>query len=180
MACDISLGRTESCKSAIGGIDAVYLANYVADLGAAVTYDVTNTDVITDVNNVTTLYKFTLKGNNSFSQKINSSRENGTTFVEQTLTLDLKGLDIATTKQIKLLAYGRPHVVVRNRQGQYFLMGLEHGADMTDGSVEMGTAMGDFSGYKVTLVATEKLPANHLNCTSESTLATLFSSATIV
>jgi hypothetical protein len=44
----------------------------------------------------------------------------------------------------------------------------------------MGTAMGDFSGYKVTLVATEKLPANHLNCTSDATLATLFSSATIV
>ena len=67
MACDISLGRSESCKSAIGGIDAVYLANYVADLGSAVTYDATNTDVITDVNNVTTLYKFTLKGNNGFT-----------------------------------------------------------------------------------------------------------------
>lgn len=180
MACDITTGRSEGCKSAVGGIDAIYLANYVADLGSAVTYDGTNTDVITDVNGISNLYKFTLKGNNTFSQKITSSRENGTTFVEQTLTIDLKGLDVATTKQVKLLAYGRPHVVVKNRNGQYFLMGLEHGSDVTDGSIEQGTAMGDFNGYKLTFVATEKIPANHLNCTTESALATLFSGATIV
>lgn len=180
MSCDISAGRSEGCKTGIGGIDIVYFANYVADLQDAVTYDVTNTDLITDVNGITNLYKFSLKGNNSFTQKIVSSRENGTTYVEQTLTIDLKGLDVATTKQIKLLAYGRPIITVKRRDGQYLLMGLQHGADLTEASIESGTAQADFNGYKLTFVSMEKIPANHLNCTTEATLATLFSSATIV
>ena len=180
MSCDIAAGRVEGCKTGIGGIDIVYMANYVAELQDAVTYDGTATDMITDVNGISNLYKFTLKGNNSFTQKITSNRENGTTFVEQTLTIDLKGLDVATTKQIKLMAYGRPHIVVKKRDGQYLLMGLQYGADLTEASIESGVAQGDFTGYKLTFVAMEKIPANHLNCTTESTLATLFSGATIV
>ena len=42
MACDLSTGRTVPCKDVVGGIKAVYFANY-GDLGA-ITYDVTNTD----------------------------------------------------------------------------------------------------------------------------------------
>ena len=39
---------------------------------------------------ILTAFKYELKGNSSFEQAITSSRENGTTFFEQTLTLTLK------------------------------------------------------------------------------------------
>jgi len=121
-----------------------------------------------------------LKGTNSFEQAINSSRENGTTFVEQTLTIQLKKQDAATHKTVKLLSFGRPHIVVKTRSNQYFLMGLERGADLTAGTISSGVQLGDMSGYSLTFVAQENIAANFLNCSTDAGLATVFSAATIV
>lgn len=177
MACDLANGRLEPCKDALGGLDAVYFINF-GDL-ASVAYDGTNTDVI-DTADVTSLYKFELKGTNSFEQVVTSSRENGTTFVEQTLSIQLKKKDATTLKTVKLLSYGRPHVVVRNRNNQFFLAGLNRGMDLTTANLSEGTAMGDFNGSTLTLVGMEALPANLIDVVSETALATAFGNAAIV
>ncbi len=39
-------------------------------------------------------------------------------------------------------------------------MGLEHGAEVTGGSIVTGAAMGDLSGYTLTFNAQELKPAN--------------------
>ena len=181
MSCDIANGRLESCKDSISGLDAIFFINY-GDYNPEtdITYDGTNTDQINDVNGVSSLYKYELKGANSFEQTIQSNRDNGTTFVEQVLTIQLKKQDAATHKTVKLLAYGRPHIVVKTRSNQYFLVGLERGADLTAGTISTGTQMGDFNGYSLTFTAMENIPANFLNCSTDSGLATLFSPATIV
>ena len=108
-------------------------------------------------------YKYDLKGDSSFEQAVNVSRATGTTFYEQTLTLTLTKLSKEDNKQLKLLAYGRPQVVVVDYNGNAFLMGLENGADASAGTISTGTAMGDLSGYTMTLVAQEKLPANFIS-----------------
>ena len=181
MSCDIANGRLESCKDSISGLDAIFFINY-GDYNSEtdITYDGTNTDQINDVNGVSSLYTYELKGANSFEQTIQSNRDNGTTFVEQVLTIQLKKQDAATHKTVKLLAYGRPHIVVKTRSNQYFLVGLERGADLTAGTISTGTQMGDFNGYSLTFTAMENIPANFLNCSTDSGLATLFSPATIV
>ena len=181
MSCDIANGRLESCKDSISGLDAVFFVNY-GDYNPEtdITYDATNTDQINAITSVSSLYKYELKGANSFEQTINSSRDNGTTFIEQVLTIQLKKQDAATHKNVKLLAYGRPHIVVKTRSNQYFLMGLERGADVTAGTISSGTQMGDFNGYSLTFTAMENIPANFLNCSTDAGLATVFSSATIV
>ena len=180
MSCDLANGRLEVCKDAVGGIDAVYFINY-GDFNPEtdVTY-VAGTDTIDTVGNVSSLYKYELKGTNSFEQVVNSSRENGTTFVEQTLTMTLKKQDATTHKSVKLLAYGRPHIVVRNRNNQFFLMGLEHGSELTTANVSNGTAMGDLNGYTLTFVGQEQLLANLIDVSTETALATAFGNATIV
>jgi hypothetical protein len=181
MSCDIANGRLEQCKDSVSGLDAVFFINY-GDYNSEtdVTYNVTNTDMIDDINGVASLYKYELKGANSFEQAINSSRENGTTFVEQTLTIQLKKQDAATHKTVKLLSFGRPHIVIKTRSNQYFLMGLERGADLTAGTISSGVQMGDMNGYSLTFTAQENIPANFLNCSTDAGLATVFSSATIV
>jgi hypothetical protein len=127
------------------------------------------------------LYKYELKSTeNSFEQTINSDRNNGTTFFTQTLNVKLKKQDIATSKNVKLLAYGRPHVVVQTNSNQFFLMGLNHGADVTAGALSSGAAMGDFNGYSMTLEAMEECYANFLNAATEAAMVTLFTSATLV
>ena len=178
MSCDLANGRLEVCKDTVSGIDAVYFVNFGDYTG--ITYDGVNGDVIDSVAGVTNLFKYELKGTNSFDQVFNSSRENGTAFVEQTLTMTLKKQDHTTHKSVKLLAYGRPYVIIKNRNNQFFFAGLEHGMELTTANVTNGTAMGDLSGYTLTFVGTEKILANLIDVSTETALATAFGSATIV
>jgi len=92
----------------------------------------------------------------------------------------LKKQDITTHKTVKLLAYGRPHIVVRTRSNNYFIVGLERGADMTAGTISSGTALGDFNGYNLTFTGMENSPANFLDCSNETGLITVFDGAAIV
>ena len=164
MSANLSLGRKLPRKDVVGGIKAVYFINY----GVTPTYDSTNTDVIDDLGSSVTAYKYELKGGSSFEQSIVSSRENGTTFFEQTLNLSLSKLSTADHKEIKLLAYNRPHVIVHDYNGNAFAMGIEHGAEVTGGTIVTGAGMGDQSGYTLTLTAQEQVPANFLEGATEA------------
>lgn len=189
MACLISHGRTEQCKDSISGIQAIYLVNFgdfdpdPSTVGGDVTYDTTvgYEDQITAIGGtINNLYKYELKGNNGFNTTVNTSRENGTTFFTQTITCELKRQDPVFHKQFKILAYGRPHVIVRTNGNQFFLAGLYRGCDATAGSIESGVAYGDFNGYKITFEGMEEKPANFLDAASESDLLTLLGSPTLV
>jgi hypothetical protein len=157
MSCLLTAGRTIPCKDVVGGIKAVYFVNF-GDLGT-----ITETaDEVTNMTGTFSAYKYDLKGNSSFEQSFNSSRENGTTFFEQTLNLQFSKLTKEDNKELKLMAYGRPQVVVLDYNDNAFLMGSEHGAEVTGGTIVTGAAMGDLSGYTLTLTAQELKPANFI------------------
>ena len=164
MACDLTKGRKEPCKDSVGGIKAVYFADF-GDITIA--YDSTDTDVVDSLGAVT-VFKYELKGNSSFEQTITASRENGTAFFDQTLNLTLKKLTVQDNKELRLLAYGRPHIIVQDNNGNAFLMGAEHGCDVNGGTIVTGGAMGDFSGYTLTFNAQEQVPANFLEGATEA------------
>ena len=165
MACALTKGRNEPCKDVVGGITAVYFADF--DTLGAITYDTTigETDVIESFAGTPTWFKFEVKGNSSFEQTITSSRENGTTFYDQTLNLTFKKMSKQTHNELKLISYARPHVVVEDNNGNKFLMGLEYGAEVNGGTIVTGAAMGDLSGYTLTMNAQEKIPANFVDAT---------------
>jgi len=185
MACDISNGRIEECKSSVSGIKACYIINFDKLNSDTVVYstelgkeDEIETWVPIDDSAPLNLYKFELKSNsNSFIQAIESSRDNGTTFFTQTLVINLKKQDVVTTKNVKLLAYGRPRIVVRSMTDQFFLVGLDQGADVSAGEISTGAALGDFNGYSLTFTAQEELPANFVDVTNETSLKTAFATA---
>jgi len=174
MSCTLTLGRKEPCKDSIGGLKAVYFTDF-GDYGTVTETD----DEITDLTGTFTAFKYELKGNSSFEQAITSSRENGTTFFDQTLTLTLKKLSKEDNKELKLLAYGRPHVAVEDYNGNVFVMGLQHGAEVTGGTVSTGAAMADLSGYTLTLNAQEVKPANFVNAPTSADPFAGMSSATV-
>ena len=136
MSCDISRGRLEECKESVGGITAVYFVNK-GDLGA-ITYDLTDTDVIDAVAGTPNAYKFEVRGTSNFIQTPNVSRENGTTFFEQALELVLPKLTKKDHNTVKLLAYGSPHIIIEDNNGNLFLSGLEYGMDISGGSIATG------------------------------------------
>jgi hypothetical protein len=171
MACLITLGRSEPCKDSLGGLRNVYFINEditptfiyketVPGLSNVFVVDTDFSQTIEYVNFVQYLYKFELKSNeNVYDQEIVSSRENGTTFFRQTLTIKLKKQDIATHNAVKTLAYAKPRILVENNEGQFFLVGLLRGCDLTAGSINNGAALGDFSGYSLTFQGEELLPS---------------------
>ena len=164
MACDISAGRTLPCKDSVGGLKNVYFINYDSAVSIAVETDDT-VDSAASWSATADAYKYELKGNSSLTQNIQSSRENGTTAFEQVLELTLPKLSAADNQAVKLLAFGRPRIVVEDYNGSFYLVGREHGADVTGGTIVTGAAMGDLSGYTLTFTAMERMPANKVEGT---------------
>jgi hypothetical protein len=161
MACDLTKGRALPCRESVGGLKAVYFVDF-GDLG-----DVTLTsnadDTISDMDGTFDAYKYELKGTSSVEQTINASRENGTVFFDQAVSLSLPQLSKEDNNEIKMLAYGRPHIVVEDYNGNAYLVGREHGADVTGGTIASGAAMGDMSGYTLTFNAMERTAANFID-----------------
>ena len=186
MSCEISNGRIEQCKDSVSGLKAIYIINYdklnsdsVTYLTAAGQEDVIEAWTPIDDSASMNLFKYELKSTaNSFTTSINSSRDNGTTFFTQTLVANLKRQDAVTTRNVKILSYGRPRIVCRTMTDQFFLMGLDQGADVSAGEISTGAALGDFNGYSLTFTAEEELPANFLDCSTEATLAAVFNNGT--
>lgn len=161
MSCLINKGRLEPCKDSVGGIQAVYFVDY-GTLGN-ITYASPTSGEITGVDGTPTAYKYVLKGASSLEQTVTSSRENGTTFYDQLVNLTFKKLSVQSHDEVALIAVARPHVIVEDNNGNAFLVGLEWGADVNGGTIVTGAAMGDLSGYTLTLQGMEKKPANFLS-----------------
>lgn len=172
MSCDITNGRGISCKDAAGGLDAVYFINGGDLPYTSITFDGTNTDVIQSVTGSPNAFKWDLRGVSDFVSTVVSSKDNGTTYFEQVLNLTFTKQDITTHKQLKLLAYGNPKVIVKDNNGNFFMFGAEFGMDVTGGTVVSGSAMGDMSGYTLTLTGMERTPHNFLEATTEAGLGT--------
>ena len=162
MSCSLTRSRAEACKDSVAGIKEIYLV----DFGGLGTVTLGSNDEVTDItgssSNAITAQKYELKGNNSFETTVQASRENGTVFFEQTLNITLKKLTKEDHKELKLLSAGRPHIFVRDKNDNILLMGRENGADLTEGTVSTGNALGDFNGYNYTFVAQEVSPPNFL------------------
>ena len=157
MPCNITLGRNEPCKDSIAGLQGAYFINYTTG-----SFAMSANDEITSFPSGSTAYYYELKGANGYTETVNTSRDNGTTFFSQELSLTLKKLTAQMTQQFKLLSYGRPQIVVTDRNGNALLVGKTQGADMTAGTLVTGTAYGDLSGYTAVFTGQEPLPANFL------------------
>lgn len=159
MSCILSSGRKEACKDAIGGLRKAYFVDF-GTLG-----DVTLTDdEITEVGGTFTYYEYDVRNTESeLTQNVNSSSTNGTTYFEQVLNLVFTKLTKEDNKELKLMAYGRPHVFVEDYMGNVMCVGLENGADVTGGTAVTGTAMNDLNGYTLALTGNETTYANFVD-----------------
>lgn len=176
MSCLVTLGRNEVCKDSIGGLAGVYFLNYTT---GSFTKD--GNGEVTALPSGSTVFFYELKGNSSYTETINTSRDNGTTFFSQELLLNLKKLTNAMTTQAKLLAFGRPQIIVWTQNGDALLVGEREGADLTAGTISAGAALGDLYGYSLTFTGMEQLPAAFLSgSTTTDPFAGLTSQPTIV
>lgn len=175
MPCNLSAGRNEVCKESIGGLKGVYFINYTT---ASFTKNASGQ--VTALPAATTAYYYELKGTSAYTETVNSSRENGTTFFSQELVLNLKKLTNEMTTQLKLMAYGRPQIIVWTNNGDALLVGEQEGADLTAGSIQTGAGLGDLYGYSITMTGQEQLPASFISGSTTGSAFANVSQPTIV
>ena len=182
MACLLTTGRNEPCKDSVGGLSGVYFINYTTASFTETAGTATADPLLTGVPSGSNLYYYELKGNSSYAESVNSSRDNGTTFFNQELTLNLKKLTNEMTTALKTLAFGRPQIIVVTNSGDALLVGKSEGADLTAGSIQTGGAFGDLYGYSgIVFNGMEKLPAQFLSgSTQANPLAGLTANYTVV
>jgi hypothetical protein len=177
MACSPTKGRLLPCKDAVGGISGIYFVDYGT---ITPSYDVTQTNVLDDLGAITA-YKYDIKSASNLIQTMTSSKDNGTTFVNQVITAILQKMTWSDNAEILLLGYGRPHVVVHYNTGEAVTVGLEFGASLETGVADSGTAMGDLNGYTLTVSADERKYANYLKgATVSNPFAGLTTAPTVV
>jgi len=176
MSCLLSQGRQEVCKESIGGLQGAYFINYTTG-----SFTKNANGEVTALPSGSTVYYYQLKGNSAYTETVNTSRDNGTTFFSQELLLNLKKLTNEMTTQLKLMAYARPQIVVWTNNGDALLVGEHLGADVTAGTIQTGAALGDLYGYSVTFTGMEQLPAAFLSgSTTANPFAGLSTQPTIV
>ena len=78
MPCNITLGRNEPCKDSIAGLQGAYFINYTTG-----SFATNANDEVTSFPSGSTAYYYELKGANGYTETVNTSRDNGTTFFEQ-------------------------------------------------------------------------------------------------
>jgi hypothetical protein len=168
MSCNLSLGRQEVCKESVGGLQGVFFLNYPsASADPNFTYDKT-TGEVTSFPSGSIVYYYQLKGNSAYTETVNSSRDNGTTFFSQALTLNLKKLTPEMTTQLKLMAWGRPVAIVWTTNGEALVAGMTKGTDLTGGTISTGAGLGDMFGYSITMTGLEPLPAQFISGSSST------------
>ena len=171
MSCELTGGRLKPCKDAVGGIRKIHFVDF-GDLGTVTLTDDEVTNLTGDSSNNLTYHSYDVKGNSSLETNIQTSLENGTTFFEQVLNLTLHKLTKEDNKELKLMAFGRPHVFVETFDRKVILVGNEHGAEVTGGTAVTGTAMGDLQGYTLTLTGNEITMPNFVQVSAAFTAGT--------
>ncbi len=180
MPCDIATGRTEACKESVGGLRNIYIGNFVSGLHADVLGNLDSDEQITALGTDLVVYKFELRGeNNTFEETNENSRDNGTSFWTQTGSIVLKKQDAATQKALKLLSYGRPHVLIEDYNGNFRLAGVQNGVEFTVNTAT-GGAMGDLNGYNISFEDKETRPAYFVDATIVGTGLDFDVNATVI
>ena len=164
--CDLTRGRLVNCKDTVGGIRAIYfLDTYANNIRGAST--IAN-DVISaggfstwssyenTTSSTQTLFKYDLRPEKSNLVVNLLDSASGSVAYEQVLTLVLEKQTAADSHQFRLMAQGRAQAFVEDTNGNCFLLGIDHGLNVTAHASETGTAISDMSGHNITLTGREK------------------------
>jgi len=154
MACELTAGRLDfSCKTNVGGLKAIYVMEFNANLINEVSYFDNWIDTVTSSNEI---FKFELKSDaNTFEESNEVSRDNGTSIFTQTGTFQLKRQDKDSQKILSELSKARVQVIVEDHNGFRRLAGFQNGVDFTIGTTT-GGALADMNGYNISFTGIEQ------------------------
>lgn len=150
MACNQTLGGLIlDCSSSVGGIKAVYIANY-ADV-TAIEYDgETITNFTMSGETKFKKYEFR-KQTGSMTSTLNVDEQAGVNYVSTELNLVFAKMETQKRLEISALSKGQLAVIVKDGNDNYFYLGVNDYVSATAGSGATGQSKGDSNNYSITL-----------------------------
>jgi ribosomal protein L6P/L9E len=149
MACNITTGRAKACKEFQGGVQSLFIFNFLENAFTVTAGEATAINAL-----LTEVFEYKVEGDGqTLVENMVSDRNTGTTVNTQTITAMLKGIDAETSAELNLVAKGYPMAVVKDRNGVYHAVGLDDGIDFTIDQAT-GGAKTDMNGYTITGVST--------------------------
>jgi hypothetical protein len=154
MACVLTSDYSLDCRG-VGGIEYFYALDATGqEIDVTVAAGVVSA-ISVGATSITTLsgamFKFEqVKQTAGLSESVNADEANGTVFYNSTFNAVMNKLDSDTLEQLRLLAANsKLLIIVKDNNGNLFMVGNDRGAVVTGGSSDTGTAMADRSGITI-------------------------------
>jgi len=155
--CNLLQGRQIDCRDGNGGIETVYITELENE--AAKT---TASGIVTafTLNTGKKFWTYEVeKENAELVETEQVSVETGTTFWEQVLTFTIMKLTASSRNELRLLAQNRLHIIIKDNNGTFWLLGEERGCDkIGTNEAKTGKAFGDLTGYTLAFMGKEVAP----------------------
>jgi hypothetical protein len=154
MACDLTNGRLlDDCLVGRAGIKTLFFAK-LNDVRAATLTEAGGE--VTDITGTFSIHRFEMADNvGSFEQAVNASQENGTSFVQQNISLTLFNILPADLADLNNLKIGRWVIWTLDFAGKMRMFGKNNGCTASGGSETSGAGAGDKKGLDMSFVAEE-------------------------
>lgn len=145
----MNYSRNEPCKNTIGGVKAIYLMDFVKYPKNLIQLNKEKTQLLSFP--ITIIYEVQLRAATSYDQEI---QEDGS--INQSIEIALKKDSLQTQQEIRQLVKKELRVIVEDRLGRFWLMGLHNGVIIESYTRTSGGSKGDFNGYNLTFNAQEE------------------------
>jgi len=164
----------KSCDTNTGGIRKMYIADFDNVTGITTSGTPAKISAITMAAG-TKFYEFEFNRNtSSYEEAVTVNLENGSTFFNQTVRLELARRESAKRDAIEKLVAGQKQlmVIVLDSNGLYWLFGQVEGAYATEITGGSGVAKTDKNGYSISMTAEEPAQAYEVDSTIISAIIT--------
>jgi len=163
MACTaIVQGYEHDCLDSLGGIKELYVTEFENVPQANIT---ASSGTISAMSTSGSEKFYTLqvrKKTAQVTQAIVTSPENGTQFIEQTVTFNLHKMTAALRYTVESLAKNRLMIIAKDNNDKIYLLGQTTGLDAGDTTGDSGKAFGDLNGYTLTFKGMEPEQASYM------------------
>ena len=156
MACALTQAYALDCSDSVGGIKNVYIcalgdiSSYTAASGAV---------TAVSMNAGKTFYKYELeKETGEFSENEPHNAQNGTLYYEPMIKFNVRKLQTSLRNELNQMAKLRLVAVVLDRNGNYWMAGINNGLEKLSSKSQSGKGFGDFNGYEIELQGKEEQP----------------------
>lgn len=183
MGCKITTEILRGCRSNVGGIKKVYIANFddMVSVTPVVSDDLTDTGMITAISMAGSpaagfyRYEFT-KDSSSYTQTFSQDIASETGGWVQSLNLIFAKNEASKRNAVKMLGQNSTLIIVEDKNNKFWLLGEENGCELTAAEAGSGVLQTDRNGYSVTFEGRERFAAREIFVTDYATTAALVES----